>query len=68
MPNYAYLIIGGGMTAAAAIAGIREVDRQGAIGLIAPSRTRPTIARLFPNHFGRVSCLKASGERQMARA
>jgi hypothetical protein len=26
MPNYTYLIIGGGMTAGAAIGGIREVD------------------------------------------
>jgi hypothetical protein len=34
MPNYAYLIIGGGMTAAAAAEGIREVDPGGSLGLI----------------------------------
>jgi 3-phenylpropionate/trans-cinnamate dioxygenase ferredoxin reductase component len=34
MSHYPYLIIGGGMTAAAAIHGIREVDPRGAIGLI----------------------------------
>jgi hypothetical protein len=27
MPNYKYLIVGGGMTADAAVHGIREVDR-----------------------------------------
>jgi 3-phenylpropionate/trans-cinnamate dioxygenase ferredoxin reductase subunit len=35
MPTYAYLIVGGGMTAAAAVAGIREVDGDGSIGVIA---------------------------------
>ncbi len=34
MTNYQYLIIGGGMTAAAAVDGIREVDSTGEIGLI----------------------------------
>jgi len=34
MTTYQYLIIGGGMTAAAAINGIREVDATGTIGLI----------------------------------
>ncbi len=34
MPYYRYLIIGGGMTADAAISGIRQVDSSGAIGLI----------------------------------
>jgi NADPH-dependent 2,4-dienoyl-CoA reductase/sulfur reductase-like enzyme len=34
MSHYPYLIIGGGMTAAAAIQGIREIDPTGAIGLI----------------------------------
>jgi NAD(P)H-nitrite reductase large subunit len=34
MSHYPYLIIGGGMTAAGAIQGIREVDPRGAIGLI----------------------------------
>ena len=34
MKNYQYLIIGGGMTAAAAVDGIREIDSTGGIGLI----------------------------------
>jgi 3-phenylpropionate/trans-cinnamate dioxygenase ferredoxin reductase subunit len=34
MTNYQYLIIGGGMTAAAAVDGIREFDSTGEIGLI----------------------------------
>jgi hypothetical protein len=34
MTNYDYLIIGGGMTAAAAVDGIREVDPTGGIGMI----------------------------------
>src|ERR1035437_2032249 len=34
MPSYTYLIVGGGMTAAAAIAGIREVDGGGSIGVM----------------------------------
>ena len=34
MTNYHYLIIGGGMTAAAAVDGIREFDSNGEIGLI----------------------------------
>ena len=31
MLNYKYLIVGGGMTADAAVHGIREVDRNGSI-------------------------------------
>ena len=34
MPTYKYLIIGGGMTADAAVQGIRDADRDGTIGLI----------------------------------
>ncbi len=34
MPDYTYVIIGGGMAAAAAITGIREVDDTGSIGVI----------------------------------
>ena len=34
MQNYKYLIVGGGMTADAAVSGIREVDSNGSIGLI----------------------------------
>jgi len=41
MPHYTYLIIGGGMTADAAIGGIRQVDQNGAIGLISAEPHKP---------------------------
>lgn len=49
MPDYKYLIIGGGMTAAAAIEGIREVDKEGTIGLVSsenhPPYDRPPLSK-----------------------
>jgi NADPH-dependent 2,4-dienoyl-CoA reductase/sulfur reductase-like enzyme len=49
MPNYTYLIVGGGMTAAAAVHGIREVDRSGSIGLLSaeghPPYDRPPLSK-----------------------
>ena len=41
MTNYQYVIIGGGMTAAAAVDGIREVDSAGEIGLISAELDAP---------------------------
>jgi NADPH-dependent 2,4-dienoyl-CoA reductase/sulfur reductase-like enzyme len=41
MTDYKYLIIGGGMTAAAAVEGIREVDSTGEIGLISAELDNP---------------------------
>lgn len=41
MPNYKYIIIGGGMTADAAVAGIREVDADGTIGIISSETNSP---------------------------
>ena len=41
MTNYDYLIIGGGMTAAAAVDGIREVDLSGSIGMISAEPDAP---------------------------
>ncbi len=41
MTAYDYLILGGGMTAAAAAQGIREVDPQGTIGLVSAEQHRP---------------------------
>src|SRR5436305_903954 len=41
MPEFAYLIVGGGMTAAAAAKGIREVDGAGKIGILAAESHRP---------------------------
>jgi 3-phenylpropionate/trans-cinnamate dioxygenase ferredoxin reductase subunit len=49
MPHYTDLIIGGGMTADAAIGGIREVDPGGSVGLIGaethPSYNRPPLSK-----------------------
>jgi NADPH-dependent 2,4-dienoyl-CoA reductase/sulfur reductase-like enzyme len=49
MPNYKYLIVGGGMTADAAVHGIREVDRGGSIGLLSaeghPPYDRPPLSK-----------------------
>ena len=41
MKNYDYLIIGGGMTAAAAAKGIREVDPNGSIGMFSKESDAP---------------------------
>lgn len=41
MPHYPYLIVGAGMTAAAAIDGIRSVDQDAAIGVIGAEPDRP---------------------------
>ena len=41
MPEYKYLIIGGGMTAGAAVAGIRRMDTSGSIGIISSEGHRP---------------------------
>jgi len=49
MPDYKYLIIGGGMTADAAVQGIRQVDQEGSIGLIGweskPPYDRPPLSK-----------------------
>lgn len=41
MPHYKYLIVGGGMTADAAIDGIREIDSEGSIGMISAEQNPP---------------------------
>jgi 3-phenylpropionate/trans-cinnamate dioxygenase ferredoxin reductase subunit len=49
MPQYKYLIIGGGMSADAAIGGIRQADPSGSIGLIGseqhPPYNRPPLSK-----------------------
>jgi 3-phenylpropionate/trans-cinnamate dioxygenase ferredoxin reductase component len=49
MAHYPYLIVGGGMTAAAAIQGIRELDATGSIGVIGgeqhPPYQRPPLSK-----------------------
>jgi NADPH-dependent 2,4-dienoyl-CoA reductase/sulfur reductase-like enzyme len=47
--HYKYLIIGGGMTADAAVGGIRQLDGEGSIGLIGeepyPPYDRPPLSK-----------------------
>jgi 3-phenylpropionate/trans-cinnamate dioxygenase ferredoxin reductase subunit len=49
MPEYKYLIVGGGMTSAAAVEGIRETDGNGSIGIIGtethPPYNRPPLSK-----------------------
>jgi NADPH-dependent 2,4-dienoyl-CoA reductase/sulfur reductase-like enzyme len=49
VPHYSYLIVGGGMAAAAAITGIREIDDAGSIGVITaephPPYNRPPLSK-----------------------
>jgi NADPH-dependent 2,4-dienoyl-CoA reductase/sulfur reductase-like enzyme len=49
MTHYKYLIVGGGMTADSAVKGIREVDADGAIGLLSaepdPPYDRPPLSK-----------------------
>lgn len=49
MPHYKYLLIGGGMTADAAVEGIRQVDEKGSIGVISveedPPYDRPPLTK-----------------------
>jgi 3-phenylpropionate/trans-cinnamate dioxygenase ferredoxin reductase subunit len=49
MPHYRYLIVGGGMTADAAVRGMREIDNDGIIGLIGmepdPPYNRPPLSK-----------------------
>lgn len=63
MAHYPYLIVGGGMTADAAVRGIRELDAAGSIGLIGDEADPPTRGRRSPRVSGRASRSRASGER-----
>lgn len=38
MPDYQYLIVGGGMAADAALRGIRELDPMGTVGMVSASQ------------------------------
>ena len=58
--QHQYLIVGGGMAADAAVAGIRHVDGQGSIGLVARcSCTRRTTGRHCRKDFGRTARCRA---------
>jgi len=49
MPQYKYLVVGGGMAADAAVQGIRQIDREGSVGLIGsesqPPYNRPPLSK-----------------------
>lgn len=49
MPHYTYLIIGGGMTADAAVRSLRKVDKEGSVGIIStekhPPYNRPPLSK-----------------------
>jgi 3-phenylpropionate/trans-cinnamate dioxygenase ferredoxin reductase component len=49
MPSFKYLIVGGGMTADSAAQGIREVDKEGSIGIVSaemvPPYNRPPLTK-----------------------
>lgn len=49
MPHYRYLVVGGGMTAASALSGIREADSAGTAGVICaephPPYDRPPLSK-----------------------
>ena len=45
MAKYKYLIVGGGMTANAAVKGIRQADAEGSIGLFSANRIGRTTGR-----------------------
>jgi NADPH-dependent 2,4-dienoyl-CoA reductase/sulfur reductase-like enzyme len=67
MPKYRYLIVGGGMTADAAVKGIREVDRDGSIGVISAERHPPYDRPPCPKSSGKANPWRASGARLKAR-
>jgi len=68
MPDYTYLIVGGGMTADAAAQALHEADPAGSIGLISaephPPYDRPPLSK--PS--GRASPKRRSGGRRPRRA
>ena len=57
MPDYTYVIVGGGMTADAAAQAIREADPAGTIGLISaephPPYDRPPLSRSEERRVGK---------------
>ena len=68
MPDYTYLIIGGGMTGDAALHGIREVDRTAPSASSAAKRIRHTTGRLSPRRSGKASPWKAFSARMTSKA
>jgi RNA polymerase sigma factor (sigma-70 family) len=64
MESYRYLIVGGGMTADAACRGIRELDRDGTIGLVSeeahPPYARPPLSKALWNWAYKFALLEAA--------
>jgi 3-phenylpropionate/trans-cinnamate dioxygenase ferredoxin reductase subunit len=68
MMKYEYLIIGGGMTAAAAEDGIRKVDANGSIGIISAESDAPTIVLPFQKDYGKaIRWIRSGGRRRTTR-
>ena len=67
MTNYQYVIIGGGMTAAAAVDGIREVDSAGEIGLISAELDAPYDRPPLSKALWKAHPWRASGARRRAK-
>ena len=67
MPQYKYLIVGGGMTADAAVQGIRQVDHDGSIGLIGSESHRPYDRPPLSKGLWKGKSLGPSGERPPPR-
>ena len=67
MPDYKYLIVGGGMTGDAAVHGIRAVDRVGSIGLIGAESHRPYNRPPLSKRSGRASRWRVSGAKTSIR-
>jgi NADPH-dependent 2,4-dienoyl-CoA reductase/sulfur reductase-like enzyme len=70
MAHYDYLIIGGGMTADAAVQGIREADPKGTIGLLSaepdPPYDRPPLTKGLWKDKSLESIWRKTNERQVA--
>ena len=67
MNNYKYLIIGGGMTADAAVSGIREIDSEGSIGLVSAEPDPPYDRPPLSKGLWKGKSIEVSGVRQKAR-
>jgi 3-phenylpropionate/trans-cinnamate dioxygenase ferredoxin reductase subunit len=70
MPDYTYLIIGGGMAADAAVRGIRELDPAGTIGLLSsepdPPYNRPPLTKALWKGKDLDTIWRRTEERQVA--
>jgi 3-phenylpropionate/trans-cinnamate dioxygenase ferredoxin reductase subunit len=69
MPHYKYLIIGGGMTADAALGGIRSVDESGSVGMISaeenPPYDRPPLTKGLWKNTSFEDIWRGTGERDV---